>query len=343
MVVLYLEKIRTQYQEKRIDVNGRLTAAQNEYKENTEIIKLLEVNNDPNFESFTPRQVNGFNKTKIAELQERQKALTTIMSDIREEIEAIDSEIYEINSVIKVAREKKVDLDNTVLKDTSYQDESKIKLALLETQENERQRIARELHDSTVQNLTSLVHKTELSLKLVDADPIRCKLELTSMGKTIRDIIQDTRNMIYDLRPMTFDDIGFDITVERFLDKIKNLTGVDITFDIEKTPYKIKSVIGITLLRVIQEACHNAVKHSNASSIRVKIIYDKSLCIVEIRDNGKGFTIDSDENVSREDNTGFGLSIMKERIYLLSGELMIESAPGQGCYIRAEIPVEEEK
>ena len=220
MVVLYLEKIRTQYQEKRIDANGRLTAAQNEYKENTEIIKLLEVNNDPNFESFTPRQVNGFNKTKIAELQERQKALTTIMSDIREEIAAIDSEIYEINSVIKVAREKKVDLDNTVLKDTSYQDESKIKLALLETQENERQRIARELHDST---LTSLVHKTELSLKLVDADPIRCKLELTSMGKTIRDIIQDTRNMIYDLRPMSFDDIGFDIgpkTIELFKNKL---------------------------------------------------------------------------------------------------------------------------
>jgi len=145
MVVSYLEKIREQYQEKRIDANSRLMAVQNEYKENTEFIKLLEVNNDPTFESFTPRQVNGFHKAKIGELEDRQKQLTNIMSDIRGEISSIDSEIYELNSVIKVAKEK--------LGSEEFQDEARVKLALLETQENERQRIARELHDSTVRIL----------------------------------------------------------------------------------------------------------------------------------------------------------------------------------------------
>ena len=333
MVVTYLEKIREQYQEKRIDANSRLIAVQNEYKENTEFIKLLEVNNDPTFESFTPRQVNGFNKTKIGELEARQKQLTNIMSDIRGEISSIDSEIYELNSVIKVAKEK--------LGSEEFQDEARVKLALLETQENERQRIARELHDSTVQNLTSLVHKTEICSKIMDADPIRCKLELSSMNKILRDVIDDTRNMIYDLRPMSFDDIGFDVTVERFLDKIKLISGTNISFNIDGNTYPIKSVIGITLLRVIQEACNNAIKHSDASNIQVTLIYHPSLFTVEIKDNGKGFFVDSNHNVSREDNSGFGLSMMRERIFLLSGELIIESEPGKGCCIKAQIPVEE--
>lgn len=338
MVISYLEKIRKQYQEKRIDAYSRLNAATNEFKENTEFIKLLELNNDSNFESFTPRQVNGFNRKKIAELESRQKELTNMISDIRSDILDIDGEIYEINSVIKVA---KGNMDNPILNKEDY-DEARVKLALLETQENERQRIARELHDSTVQNLTSLVHKTELCQKLTDMDLIRCKLELSSMGKIIRDIIEDTRKMIYDLRPMSFDDIGFDVTVERFLDKIKMISGADISFRIEGTPYPIKSVVGITLLRVIQEACNNAIKHSEASIIQVKLIYDKSLFTVEIGDNGKGFIVDKNTNVSREDNSGFGLSMMKERIFLLSGELIMESAPEKGCCIKAQIPVGEE-
>ena len=76
-------------------------------------------------------------------------------------------------------------------------------LKLLETQEIERKRIARELHDSTVQNLTNLVHKTELCTKLVDLDPIRAKLELQTMINTIKTTINDMRNIIYDLRPMS--------------------------------------------------------------------------------------------------------------------------------------------
>ncbi len=340
MVISYLEKIREQYQEKRIDANSRFQAVTNEYKENTEFIKWLEANNDPNFESFTPRQVNGFNRTKIAELEARQKHLNNMLSDIRAEISSIDNEIYELNSVIKVAKEQNMGSSIKYSFEKDY-DNAGVRLALLETQENERQRIARDLHDSTVQNLTSLVHKTELCLKLMDTDEIRCKLELSAMGNTLRDVIEDTRNMIYDLRPMSFDDIGFDVTVERFIDKINAISEVNISFKIEGTPYPINNVVGITLLRVIQEACSNAIKHSEASQIQVKLVYEKDQCIVQIEDNGKGFLIDKNENVSREDNSGFGLSIMKERIYLLSGKLVVESSPGKGCSIKTYIPIEE--
>lgn len=105
MVVSYLEKIREKFQNELIDLNLLLNKAISEQRENTEIIKLLEVNNDPNFESFTPRPVNSFNKTKIIELKEEQKVLEIKIEELKQKIQDIENELDEINEVIKVAKE----------------------------------------------------------------------------------------------------------------------------------------------------------------------------------------------------------------------------------------------
>ena len=80
--------------------------------------------------------------------------------------------------------------------------------SVLDVQEKERQRIARDLHDSSLQNLTHLVHKVELSSLYIDRDPVKAKLELATIEAGLRKVIDDIRNRIYDLRPMTFDDLG---------------------------------------------------------------------------------------------------------------------------------------
>ena len=209
--------------------------------------------------------------------------------------------------------------------------------------ETERQRIARDLHDSTTQSLTSLVHKTELCTKLIDKDPVRCKLELFSVNKCLREIIEDMRGLIYDLRPMSFDDIGFDITVERALDKFKRFNNINCTYKIEGKPYSIDNVVQITLLRVIQEACNNAIKHAEASNLQVCMKYLNNKLRLVIVDDGKGFDVNTIRSVSRDDNTGFGLSMMKERVYLLSGKLDIQSSPGNGCTICVTIPILKEE
>ena len=105
MVVNYLEKIREKYQSEAIELNLLLNKALSEQKENIEIIKLLEVNDDPNFESFTPRPVNSFNKTKIAELKEEQKVLEQRIAELQDKIKSVNEEIAEVTEVIKVAKE----------------------------------------------------------------------------------------------------------------------------------------------------------------------------------------------------------------------------------------------
>ena len=105
MVVNYLEKIREKFQSELIELNLLLNKAVCERRENEEIIKLLEVNDDPNFESFTPRPVNSFNKTKIAELKEEQKVLDIKITDLKTKVDNMEKEIKEVTEVIKVAKE----------------------------------------------------------------------------------------------------------------------------------------------------------------------------------------------------------------------------------------------
>lgn len=339
MVKEYLEKTKQQFHDDRIILLKKKTDYQNKLKENIQMIQLLEDSEDPNLESFTPREVSHFNKEKIVELADEQKEISRQLKIVDSELAKIDRKVDEINSVIRVSREDILPL----LEDADDELSPGFRLALLETQENERQRIARDLHDSTVQNLTSLVHKSELCMKLMDVDPIRCRLELSAMSKTLRAIIDDTRKMIYDLRPMSFDDIGFDVTVERFLDKFRMQTPLHITYEIEGDAYPINSVVSLTLLRIIQEACNNAIKHANANNISVVMKYGKDDLRLFIEDDGVGFDMNAAPEHPRSDNSGFGMSMMKERVYLLSGTIDVDSAVGKGCRISVLIPITKEE
>lgn len=334
MVVSYLERLQSEYLDQKISLEKQINLLEIHLKETLEFIHLLEENSDPNYESFTPREVNSKNKSKILELREDEKRIQNEISEKKIEHGKCVHRLDEISSVIKVTKSSKNSkVGNDEMDNEIY------RLKLLETQENERQRISRELHDSTVQNLTSLVHKTELCSKLIEMDPIRCKLELTMMSRTLREIINDTRQMIYNLRPMSFDDIGLHITIERALDKIQNNQAMNISFSVVGEPYDIKPVIGITLLRIIQEACNNAIKYAEASLISVKMEYGEDEIVISIEDDGKGFDTEGLDVEKRNDNSGFGLSMMKERVYLLSGNIQITSKVNAGTKIKVSVPM----
>lgn len=338
MIVEYLEKTKEDFVNQKDSLLSELNEYENRYKENIKMIQLLEEKMDTSYESFTPREVNSYNKDKIKELSEEQKKIDVIIQEKRKDISDIEAKIDEISSVIKVASEGNSFTSNN----EEVKDIADVNIMLLETVERERQRIARDLHDSTVQNLTSLVHKSELCIKLMDADPIRCKLELSSMNKILRDVINNDRKIIYDLRPMSFDDIGFDITVERLLDKIKQSNGIRCNYKIVGESFVLKSVISLTLLRIIQESCSNSVKHGHATSIDVILEYTEDKIILTIQDNGEGFDTSLVPETIRKDNSGFGISMMKERVFLLSGKIDIKSKKGNGCITQVEIPVKKE-
>ena len=337
MVVEYLEQTKKQFIDKKQSLLDEISSLEIKSKENIRMIQMLEDTNDDNFESFSPREVSSYTKSKMVELSEEQNQIQQLLQDYRSEVLELNLKIDEVTSVIKVAQNENEICNEEISKS------KKSNLNVLESVEKERQRIARDLHDSTVQNLTSLVHKSELCMKLIELDPIRCKLELSSMGKILREVIEDMRKMIYDLRPMSFDDIGFGVTIERALDKCKAAYNIRYSFKIEGEEYQLPNMVSISLLRIIQESCSNAINHGNAKMIDIKLIYHEDSIELMVENDGDGFDVSTIDDLSRDDYSGFGLSMMKERIYLLSGDLSIQSKAGEkGCLLTVNLPIERE-
>ncbi len=220
------------------------------------------------------------------------------------------------------------------------QNKALLGINLLETQENDRKRIARDLHDTTAQNLTNIIHKTELCTKLIDIDPIRAKLELQTMISTIKTTIDDMRSIIYNLRPMSIDDLGLIATVERFIKKCNSNDEIEFSLIIHNEEINVLPIINLTLFRIIQEASNNAIKHGKATKIVIELEYIENSILLKITDNGIGFNNEILCNdVDKSILSGFGLSIMKERVLLLSGEIKIESRINSGTKILVEVPV----
>ncbi len=230
-------------------------------------------------------------------------------------------------------------VEETVTESDGIMDITDYSLKLLETQEMDRNRISRDLHDSTVQGLTSLIHKTEYCSRLIDKDPVQVKLELQTMIELNKEIINDMRDIIYDLRPMALSNIGLAPTLESYFLNLRRRDQLDVIFTVEGEEKELSSIVNVTLYRIIQEACNNAIRHASAKKAYVKIIYEDKHINVNIKDNGVGFDINSVENREDGEVPHFGLSTMRERAKLLKGTFELISKPGAGTQIFIRVPL----
>ncbi|MBQ9766088.1 MAG: hypothetical protein IJW18_07810 [Lachnospiraceae bacterium] len=293
--------------------------------------KNLEDNIDFSIEVFSPLSVkHNFEKDEIAKLEQRVVQVKALIQGLEKE----KNKIKKKRETLKSALYQLDPNDEYEAKDF----EELYGVKILEQQEAERQRIARDLHDTTVQTLTGLIHKMEFCSMVMDKDPERVKKELEFMSSVVKESIAGMRSIIYDLRPMTFDDIGFAETLSRAITKLQtNSTGTAISYKVKGEAVRVSQIIELTIMRLMQEACNNANKHAQANNIAVTLEYkDRKICLT-VEDDGKGF-----EMVDGKAKGGFGLSIMKERAFLLKGDIDIYSEVGKGTKVYVEIPIRED-
>lgn len=213
--------------------------------------------------------------------------------------------------------------------------------AALETaQEEERKRIARELHDDLGQTLTVL--KMDMSnlrsrLNSASSDPSAYAgilEDIERMDVQLNHTVQSIRRISADLRPVMLDDLGLVTTLESLMKQISRSSNIHCTFDLNPDRLSIDKRLATPLYRIAQEAINNVVKHANATEIRLSLSRDAgNNLLLEIRDNGKGLAPED-----REKTASFGLISMRERAYALGGSLQIESKPGAGTLVRVVIP-----
>jgi two-component system sensor histidine kinase DegS len=167
-------------------------------------------------------------------------------------------------------------------------------------------------------------------------------LELLAISKNVRDIIQDMRYIIYNLRPMSLDDITLDNMIEKEVSKIKKNEILNVSYETLGEPINISPMISLNIFRVVQEACNNILNHAKAKNVLIQVEYSEDDVEILIEDDGVGFTINDIQNLKGEEGSGFGISVMRERVYLFSGRLDVNSEPGKGTRIFVKVPIDKE-
>lgn len=221
------------------------------------------------------------------------------------------------------------------LQTQNHEQKIEMGLRIIRAQEEERRRVAREIHDGPAQTLANIVLRLEIAEKLLQYDPTRVKAELIDLKNLVRSNLQDIRRIIFDLRPMALDDLGIVPAISKYLANFQETYGIVCEFLIEGREIRLLPALDVALFRLVQEGMTNVAKHAHSPKVDISLIYQEEWTIARIRDYGKGFEVNFALTTPGEH---FGLIGMRERVEMFSGHFSIESILGKGTTIELSIP-----
>ncbi|MFT5765544.1 MAG: signal transduction histidine kinase, partial [Saprospiraceae bacterium] len=204
---------------------------------------------------------------------------------------------------------------------------------ILETEDRERSRFAKELHDSLGQNLTAASLTFNQVKKSTDELSPDTRKSFETGIKFLKEAIDESRNIAHNLMPQAIKDFGYVLAVEGLLEDLSQTTGIEFTFYNNLNDERLSSDHELSLFRITQEAIQNILKHAEATKVTIQLIKHIDSIILSIEDNGKGFDSKTLKTKS------FGLNSMKARSSALSGVIDIDGFPGKGVLITLEIPI----
>lgn len=212
--------------------------------------------------------------------------------------------------------------------------EAALRMRLVQGQESERARLAREVHDGPAQILTHMSMGLEFCEQLLRNQPKSVPQELAKLRSNAREGLRDIRRFIFNLRPPSLTDTGLVPTLQRFIDDFREQYGLDVQVNAIE-PGKLSQDAELAVFRIVQESLRNVHKHANAAHIVVDIARQpEGTTLMTIKDDGKGF----DTSAS---TSGAGLVSMRERAELIGGKLSVSSRPGYGTELTLLLPAGE--
>jgi len=204
---------------------------------------------------------------------------------------------------------------------------------LVNAQETERQRLSRQMHDGPAQALSNFILQTEIAMRLFDVDAAQAKDELNNLKSSAMGTFQKVRNFIFELRPMMLDDLGLVPTVRRYTDTFKEQTSLDVNVTVTGNERRLEPYLEVMMFRALQELLGNAVRHSQATQVKVMLDMGEDRVRVSVDDNGKGF----DPDIVQQGNS-LGLKLIRERAEMLGGTFEVDSSVGRGTRVTFAVP-----
>lgn len=228
------------------------------------------------------------------------------------------------------------------LEGATFGNDMMIGVRILEAQENERLRVSRDIHDGPAQRVANIVMKADLCEKIAKKDVKKGLAELAELKKASREALKEVREIIYNLRPMSLDDLGLNKTVEMNATSIFAETAVKLEYRLAKVPDSVEKIIQLAIFRITQEILNNIKKHAEAQHVYIQSEYGTKYLRITIGDDGKGFDVENVLERVRVEKKSYGLLGMMERVEQLQGEMVIESEEKLGTVFKIKLPVNRE-
>ncbi|REK55502.1 MAG: histidine kinase [Thermobacillus sp.] len=275
------------------------------------------------------REKEYYLKARRDELQQRIKSVEvsveraeTISSQINVVLEYLSGDLNQVTRILESAKNRQL-----------------IGLKIILAQEEERKRMAREIHDGPAQSLANLVLRTEIAERMLVKQEFQLvQEELMELKSQVRSGLEEIRKIIFNLRPMALDDLGLVPTLRKFVQDFEEKTKIRAVFETSGRELRMPSAMEAAVYRLVQEAFSNALKHASPTYVSLEMTFFPKRILIVIQDNGVGF--DVEQTMARSKTSShYGLIGMHERVELLNGKIDIESARGQGTKITISIPV----
>lgn len=271
------------------------------------------------------------NREKEKQLRERRDDLEVRLRGLAETIDRAEALGGKISVVLNYLTEDFKHVSDAL---EDAKEKQQFGLKIIEAQEEERRRLSREIHDGPAQMLANVMLRSDLVDRTYRERGVEeAMVEMRSLKKMVRSALYEVRRIIYDLRPMALDDLGLIPTLKKYIATMEDYNDITISFTSLGKERRLESKYEVALFRLMQESVQNALKHAEASHIKVKVEMTLQSTMIIVKDDGKGF----DPNEKKDQS--FGLVGMRERVDMLEGELSIDSSPGEGTIVTIQIPI----
>jgi two-component system, NarL family, sensor histidine kinase DegS len=332
-----IEKLKSESREVEIlirQTNNEIDRATQKNSEAAALLRQIE----SNFDSFTREDIKHaysaerdsqlklvMMSSQLEQFQNKQRYLDRYIQQLRHMVDLTTQAADHISALGGVAAGGKLRAS-----------EHQAVIQSIEAQEQERQRLALQMHDGPAQSLTNLILQAEIVQRLFDTNPDRARIELANLKTSANVTFQRVREFIFGLRPMMLDDLGLIPTLRRFAQTFESKTKLPIIMTLDGDR-KLPSYVEVTIFRAVQELLSNASRHANAARALVSVETNNEPVVVTVEDDGAGF--DVNEVLGRARARGnSGLVTLEKRVEMLGGKITYESGTGRGTRIRVEIP-----
>lgn len=304
--------------------------------------KLMEVNR--NFNNYTEKQMlDVYTEAKDSQvelqlLQAKELQLRTRRDEIERSLKNLDGTVQraenlmnQVSLAIRLLKEGITEISQLYSNDQRKE----IAFRIIKAQEEERRRVAREVHDGPAQSLANIVLRLEIAEKLMAIDHEKVKRELQDLNILVRDNLKDIRRIIFDLRPIPLDNMGIVETIKNYIKNYEKNYGIECQLMVDGMERSLNPSVEVALFRLVQEGMTNVAKHADSPKCEVFLQFLDDWIIGQIIDYGKGFNT---KEVLEDPSEKFGLIGINERIQMYSGKLSIRSAPGKGTIFEFGLP-----